>query len=74
VECRCNIAQDEAYFYTKDIVRWHVGVGDERFGVGDEGFGVGDEGFGVSDEGYGVDGEYELCKFGGTASQQNWQA
>jgi hypothetical protein len=25
VECRCNIAQDEAYFYTKDIVRWGVG-------------------------------------------------
>jgi len=24
VECRCNIAQDEAYFYTKDIVRWVV--------------------------------------------------
>jgi hypothetical protein len=24
-ECRCNIAQDEAYFYTKDIVRWAMG-------------------------------------------------
>jgi hypothetical protein len=60
VECRCNIAQDEAYFYTKDIVRrdwewlkkgWERGW--KRLGVDGEGCG-GD--FGRMDCGNGVAG------------------